>query len=756
MARILPLFDTYILPLGTSPNETDGVRSNFLAAQPAKRVARQRTKDRLFLHLFLQGSRTLPPDKYALLLQRLSEVFYKTPGTSTGAMRIVAESLNQFLFERNARLKSEEEHTIGFLTQIVQQGERLIIAQSGLSHVYWIKSGEVEHLYDPDLAGLGLGSSKIAKVRYVQGQLQTDDTLLVCIQPPAKWRSPFLAPLHGQDLNHLYQKLADEIGIDTWAIQFKAGSGKIFHLPTTPSPSSVRATKIASPPTSFTPKAKEKTSAPFPELEVEGAAVASSLPAVLEESVAGEPPIELSSTVEASAPPSTKLTQENLLASSEGALLRSKTPKTSRINAVGDGLAGVKRRLIQGFRRFLPDSSVFRLPTSVMAIIAILTPLAVVTLASVVYFWQGQVGEFERYLALAEQAAQQAQTASDPLAQRSAWQATLAYLDQALTYSNSSEAQALRAQAYAAIDQLEAIKRLDFGVAMDELPKEAQIVKIAPTENELFLLDANSGVVWRAAAAARGYVLNPSASCGPGIQGAAVGKLVGFGITRKPTQLQAIIVGLDARGNVVTCDYNVPPVVEALTPDDRGVGTLKGFVIERGNSYVIDPEKNAVWIYWKNRYTEKPELFFSEDVPPMQEVIDFAVYGEDLYLLYADGHLVQCTYSASAPTRCVDPQPYKDSRPGRENQTLVSEKPFTRLYVSQPPDPAIYLLEATAPAVYQFSLRSLAFHAQFRSIPVPSFSALPQGVLATALAISSEQQLMFLAFGNRLYYANLP
>ncbi len=747
---MLPVFDVYILPL-SSPSEEDRIgRADFLATQTAKTVARQRQKSVLLLHLSLQGNRTLPPDKRTLLLQRLSEVFYKTPGTTTGALRTVAESLNQFLLDRNTRVGRSENQTVGILTQIVLQTGRLTIAQSGYSQIYWISSLGVNHLYDPDLAGQGLGISKVAKVRFVQGEIASGDSLLVCVQPPPTWTPSLLNSLSGQAIESIARKLADKTEIEGWVVQFKQGTGKIFQLPAisspavseSKSPSLVEAQQTSPPSPVDLGEQIPAVAAPVPLLpREESSLTAIAEPSFSEQKLHHKNPNLPSETPVAVQPPS--LDVESL-------------PKDSLLIGLSKGLQGVRHRLFQVLGRWLPDSSVFQIPTPIMALIAILTPLVVVTLASAVYFQQGQVGEFERYLQLAQQAAQQAQTLPDPLAQRSAWQATLGYLDQATRYATSSEAQALRAQAYAAIDQIDSIKRLDFAVAVDDLPKEAQITKIAVTENELFLLDANAGVVWRASAAARGYVLNTNASCGAGIQGAAVGKLVGFGLIREATQLQAVIVGMDAMGKVVTCDYNVPPVVDSVTPDERGMGTVSGFLIERGNGYVLDPQKNAVWIYWKNKFGDKPELFFSQDVPPMQNVIDFAVYGEDLYLLYADGHLAQCTYSATSPTRCVDPQPYKDTRPGRENQPLQSETPFTRLYVSQPPDPALYLLEPSVPAVYQFSLRLLAFHSQLRSIPTPSFSPLPQGVPATALAVSSEQRLVFLAFGNRIYYANLP
>lgn len=752
------MFDIHILPLSSLVKaEEFSAQSDLYTARTAKKIARQRRKDILLLHFSLQGGSTLSPDKRSLLLQRLSEVFYKTPGTTTGALRGVAESLNQFLFERNARLGNVDNRVIAFLTQIVAGQGRLTIAQSGLTHVYRINSRGVEHLYDPDLAGEGLGIGKIARIRFVQGQIQSDEALLLCVKPPATWRSALLASLYGQDLSGLRQKLAGETATEAWALQFKDGSGKIFHIPVA-SAQAVLETQSSLTSAAAAVKTEEIAPVSPSELEKEISLVSPTPPSPQREELSPPAPVEVSSDsqltpvgtpqtpVETSTPPSLTETLPQ----------PASTPRASLWDGIQKGLSRMGRRLVQRLGRLMPDATVFQLPTSVMALIAILTPLIVVTVAALVYFRQGQVGEFERYFALAEQAAQQAQTLLDPLAQRSAWQTTLAYLDRAMAYSTSSEAQALRAQANAAMDQLEAIKRLDFAVAMDDLSKDTQIVKIAVTENELFLLDASAGVVWRAAAAARGYVLDPTSSCGPGIQGAAVGKLVGFGLIRKPTQLQAVIVGLDSKGNVVTCDFNVPPVVTSLAPDERGMGNLQGFLIDRGNGYVLDPDKNAVWIYWKNKVDQKPELFFSNEVPPMQNVIDFAVYGEDLYLLYADGHLAQCTYNPATPTHCVDPQPYKDSRPGRENQLLQSETPFTRLYVSQPPEPALYLLESSLPAIYQFSLRLLAFHTQFRSIASPSFSPLPQGVPATALAVSSEQRLVFLAFGNRVYVASLP
>jgi len=115
-----------------------------------------------------------------------------------------------------------------------------------------------------------------------------------------------------------------------------------------------------------------------------------------------------------------------------------------------------------------------------------------------------------------------------------------------------------------------------------------------------------------------------------------------------------------------------------------------------------------------------------------------------------------CAYNSVTPTRCTDPQPYRDSRPGRENQALNPESPFSRVFASQPPDPALYFLEPSTPAIYQFSLRLLAFHVQYRENSLSTFTKLPRGQPASAFAISTDHHLALLAYGNQIYYASLP
>jgi hypothetical protein len=169
-----------------------------------------------------------------------------------------------------------------------------------------------------------------------------------------------------------------------------------------------------------------------------------------------------------------------------------------------------------------------------------------------------------------------------------------------------------------------------------------------------------------------------------------------------------------------------------------------------GDLYVLDPPANAVWIYRNINLSQEPRLFFGSQVPFMPDVIDLAVNRNDLYLLHSDGHITTCTYSGlqESPTRCQDPTTYYDSRIGRQNGPIIHDAPFSQILVYTAPRPIHLSVGPSNQAIYHFSLR-LTFQRQFRSL-----TDLGHGE-ATAFTISPNRTI-FIAIGNRVYYADLP
>lgn len=768
--------DLNIYPLARQNDRDLHELAGVHTAIPPRRPARGRAPDRLILHFAIEGGALFSSEQSKQILERLAQIYYKTGGSVTYAMRTVAETLNQQLLDRNLREAGSGRQFVGLLSIVVLREERAFIAQAGPVHAYLVSAGEMRHIHDPALARRGLGIGRTAPLYYSQVELSVDDLLLLSAQAPTGWSEEALQSLVAQGPDNLHQRILAISGPDLEAvlIQVRSGPGKIYQL---------------KPKTALTPTAAERATieqALLQPAEEEAAPASVSEPA----DIIAEPEQEvapLEEDIHASE------IQPEVVAIQEPAVptRRRYAPAPTRTTATGSatppappqvrerpqaGLASKALRRIGGaflgtlgafagglrslLRRMLPDESIFALPGPAMALIAVTIPLVVVSAATVVYFRRGRAAQFETYYAQAMQAAGHAQTQTDPQARQQAWQSVLAYLDQADQYQRSQASQSLRLSALQDLDALDLTTRLAYQPAIaGELPAEARITRLTATEAEVYLLNATDGSVLRAFAVARGYELDTAFQCGPGLVGSQnAGPLVDIHLLSKNSAGEATILGMDANGYTLMCQAGKPPVFTPMAPPATGWGKPLAFTLSLDGMYVLDPQVNAVWIYWNNDLSQQPQLFFSEEVPPMADVIDLAVDGSDLFLLHSDGRMTQCTFSELevSPTRCVDPLPYIDTRAGREGQAFASLPAFTQVLATQPPDPSLLILEPERHSIYLFSQR-LTFQRQYRPEIQPGSVARPADLPpASAFAISPDKRTVFMAFGSLVSYASMP
>ena len=776
--------------MAVSDGQVQSALPGLHVATPPRRPARGRHPDRLILYLHLLGNAPMTPERSDQLLGRLAETYYKTPGTATTAIRTIIEALNQFLLDRNVRGSNSGQQSAGLFFITVVRQDHLYLAVSGPVHAFLIGSYGVQHFHDPQTSGRGLGLSRAAPLRFFQAEFKPNDTLVLTANPPSGWNVSLLGSLFGQGPESFRRRLLGQADIDLSAvmIQAKAGTGKTFVLrpkpgPITPAPApeSAEESFMAAPTPaeapSIAPIALPKgiethqmvvdSGVTIEQPAHEGAppvmgkaspesGTQTTYPLGISERSTGQP-TSVKETPPASFRRSAPAHRRNLL---QPLLL----PILKAVDQSNRVASKILSPVIRGgrilFTRMLPGEFMFTLPSSVMAFIAVAIPLIVVTIATVIYFRSGRASQFQVYFQQAEKAAAAAQAQTDPQLQRDAWQTALAYLDQAERYEVSPNSQALRSQAFFVLDTLEGIKRLNYQPAIKGgVPATYQITQIAATDTELYMLDSLSGNIGRANALSQGYERDDEYQCGPGFAGAeGAGALIDLAVLPKGNKLDSTILGMDEDGTLLECAPGEAIQVINLTPPPTGFGKLKGFTLDISNLYVLDPDQNAVWIYWKSKFSDEPELFFSENVPPMKDVVDLAVEKSDLYLLHEDGHVTLCTYSdlEVSPTRCTDPIPYIDSRPGRENQPFVFSAPFTKILSTQPPDPSLYFLEPNSQSIYQFSFRTLTYHRQFQPLDPFQAGTPPSAIPATAFNISSDNRTAFLAFGNELLYASMP
>jgi hypothetical protein len=421
------------------------------------------------------------------------------------------------------------------------------------------------------------------------------------------------------------------------------------------------------------------------------------------------------------------------------------------LRALRSALATIGTALLRLLKNLLPDADVLQVPPYMMLLIAIAIPVILAVIGGMVFLQRGRAQQSQVFYQKAVEEAAYAANLTNPLEQRLAWQTVLGDLDKAEYYTITTQSQALRAQATSNLDMLDAVKRLDYQQAiLGGLDSEINITRIVATTTDIYLLNGRAGSVIHAVMTSRGFEIDPNFECGPTYGPINVGPLVDISELPPGSFENASLLGMDANGNLLYCVIGSQPYSAAMAPPNTGFGAPTAMSLDRGDLFLLDPEVNAVWIYRNLEVTQQPRLFFGDNIPPMQDVIDLTVYNNDLFLLHADGHTTKCTYSgmAESPTRCADPYPYSDNRPGREHGPTIQDAVFNQIYFSSFPERSIYTLDPQNRSIYYFSVL-LTLQWQYQSK-----NPLPEGN-ATAFAISPNR-MAFMAIGNNIFYAALP
>lgn len=418
-------------------------------------------------------------------------------------------------------------------------------------------------------------------------------------------------------------------------------------------------------------------------------------------------------------------------------------------------------RLKNFLPRLLPNNETGepRAPSNgTMIFMAILVPLVVVTIASVVYLRYGRSLQYETYFRQASDMRAQALALTDPIEQRKAWENVLLNVDIAESHRQTSETISLRQDAEANLDTLLGITRLQFGPAFSS-NLGIEISRMAAGESDLFLLNAANGEVLRAQLTnSQGFQLDDTFNCKPGVYGNyTVGPLVDILAMPTLNSISATLLGVDSGGNLLYCAPGQVAQAIPLPVPDTNWGRVTAFVLENGNLYVLDAPARAVWVYngKDGTFIDRPYFFFGGQTPEKQDVIDLVVTGDDLFMLHADGHLSTCSYSRieSVPTRCQDPTPLVNPFAAYQDTDLFGTAHFTQMHFTAPPDQSILLLDADTQGVMRLTPRSLELQNQFRpktgtGNPIP-----PGSVDAVAI---SPNHVMYLAVDGQVYFATMP
>jgi hypothetical protein len=239
--------------------------------------------------------------------------------------------------------------------------------------------------------------------------------------------------------------------------------------------------------------------------------------------------------------------------------------------------------------------------------------------------------------------------------------------------------------------------------------------------------------------------------------GVTVGALVDILTLPVTSFINATLLGIDASGNLLYCKSGEVPQAIPLPIPDTNWGRVTGFVLDSGNLYVLDSPARAVWVYAgkDGTFADRPYFFFGQQTPT-QDVIDFIVSGDEMYMLHADGRLSSCAYSRidSSTSQCQDPLQLINPYPAYQDVDLFGTAHFTQILFAAPPDPSLLFLDADSQRVMRFAPRSVELQNQFQPT-IGSANPIPSGSVG-AVTVSPDH-VLYLAVDGQVYFAvNMP
>ena len=408
------------------------------------------------------------------------------------------------------------------------------------------------------------------------------------------------------------------------------------------------------------------------------------------------------------------------------------------------------------------QQKMFFMPTYAMIFIAVVIPVLVVTIASVVYLRFGQSVQYDEYYSQALNARAQAVSETDPARQRDAWQNVINFVNRAEDYRETAESNLLRSEARSNLDTLMSIIRLEFVPAFTNgIGGATQISRMAASESDLYMLDAERGNILHASFTGRSLELDNTFICQPGTHaGYQVGTLVDLLALPKINVYGANVLGIDASGNLLYCaPGQVPQAIPLPSLPNTNWGRITSFALDSGNLYILDATSRAVWVFVgkDSAFVDAPYFYFGNQIPAsIDNAIDMAISGDDLYLLHADGHISTCVFSriAETPTRCIDPVIYQDPFPAHQGINVFAQAHFTQMSLTNLPNSVVLLLDSENQSVFRFAPRSLELQNQI-SAHAGEGNPFKSGSIG-AMAVSPNY-VLYLAIGDQVYFAtNLP
>lgn len=677
-----------------------------IALAPPRRTARGRSEDLFFGALSIDSTDPVIAAHSTQLIQSASEVYYGTPGSITAALRETAESINDQILYLNQEQGSEKLSSASLILSILRNNH-LYVAQAGPAQATLIRSGQVNRMLSEEVAAHPLGIAVETHLRFFHLEALPHDLLLLTPSNQKYWSGPTLSGLANLDLTRSVDRLIAASSADLTGIAIRmVPAGEAVT-----SPEQAEPTKL--------PSSGRSGSHPRQRKSRYSSRLAGGIPSALKQA---------------------------WQYSSNGFLKAG----TFILRGIGDLLY----RMAPGLSTPSKEEII---PPALMAGTALAVPVLVAIIASVIYFHQGRNEQFLNYLGQAQTSVQLAQIAETPQQTLQLWHEAEDYLTQALDYSSSSTATELGSFIQSEIDHLELIYRFDFQeVIPGGFQTGTRLSRLAASITDVYALDSTQESIYHAWTTGREYQLDSDFDCLEKGNQSGWTTTLDLAIQPAPGALDSEgLVLVDQAGHILYCAPGREPLAANLVPPAIGWGRISAMDMQYGKMYILDSEKNQIWIYSENAgtFSESPALFFVEDVPDLKDALDIVAAQDELLILYKDGTLDSCQRFAENVdgnlqfrVECTIDVAFQDERNGYPPVTSIPDATPVSFKYTPPPEPSLFFLDSQNDRVYHFSMR-LVYHGQYAPL-------IPWESPISAIALGPLNDL-FVASGNKLYIAPL-
>lgn len=747
---------------------------------------RHRHADLLAVLLSISGDHRYEIEEIQELSATAGNVFFGAQGSVTRAMQQASEETNRRMLERNLDRGYEGVRAGGSINLAALHNGWLFVCQFGSTGAMLISSDKFEEFGKSEGLAENLGQSKHILPRFYQSEVKDGDLILMNSRPPSTWSSYYLAGSASLEMDQVKRRLLNQVTSDIEAVAIKvregnprveigdwrgeiemsAEEGSSVEVPA--SEAGERKFAHPAPPENIQ---EEKTDISVNEksqdlTDEDTSPNGTSAPGQLDQDsipvVPGQVEQDIFSGEGGKGSSDSGRPPNPYMIKAARAWMNART-MNSKLRLGVDRL----RKKISPKSRPLQETAT----SAIWVFLAVLLPVALVLLSAAAYTRIGKAEQYDTYMRQAQEAADLARVEKSTVQQHVYWAQTLDLVRSAEKYDVTQESRMLYEQAQFLLDDMDLAARLDFRPALTQFfPAGMGITHIHASSSGVYLLDSTSGSILRIFLNTKGfYEIDDEFKCLPGPYGLEmVTDLVDF--INLPANVDNYrIMAVDSVGNLLYCRPGEVPVSRTLAAPESGWGRIAGVGYDGDVLYVMDVEKDAIWMYAGKDpnqpnaaaatgivFSESPVKFLDEDVPELSGALDLVINQQDTYILHQDGHVTHCRYShdkALRLTECQDPSPYTDNRVGREDKKpwIFMDAVFTMLQTTRLPDASIYILDTVNPSIYQFSYQlnlERVLRPQYnRSYPLPDTP--PSG-----FGVSPDLEL-FLAFSNKLFVAPL-